>query len=58
MWQWFLNLVLKPTVLYSLLLSVCESVSSSVIFDSLQPLRTLQARVLEWVAIPFSRRSS
>ena len=45
-----------------------ESVSCSVVLDSLQPMDCslpgssvhgiLQARVLNWVAIPFSRRSS
>ena len=49
--------------------SKCESVSHSVEFDSLQPhemcslsgssvRRILQARILEWVAISFSRGSS
>ena len=28
MWQWFLNLVLKPTVLYSLLLSLAINIST------------------------------
>ena len=46
---------------------ICESDSHSVMYDSLQPmdcppgscvLGILQARILEWVAIPFSRASS
>ena len=35
-----------------------ESESHSVISDSLQPHGILQARILEWVALPFSRGSS
>ena len=43
---------------------VCESESPSVVSNSLQPYGLyivhglLQARILEWVAIPFSRGSS
>ena len=32
--------------------------SESRIFDSLQPQGILQARILEWVAFPFTRGSS
>ena len=32
--------------------------SLSVVSDSLQPLGILQARILEWVAVPSSRGSS
>ena len=44
-------------------MKVKESESCSVVFDSLQPMDytvhgILQARILEWVALPFSRRSS
>ena len=35
-----------------------ESESHSVVSDSLQPHGILQARILEWVAFPFSRGSS
>ena len=35
-----------------------ESESHSVMSDSLQPCGILQARILEWVAFPFSRGSS
>ena len=35
-----------------------ESESCSVVPDSLQPHGILQARILEWVAFPFSRGSS
>ena len=35
-----------------------ESKSHSVVSGSLQPHGILQARALEWVAFPFSRRSS
>ena len=35
---------------------ICES--HSLVSDSLQPHGILQARTLEWVAFPFSRRSS
>ena len=35
-----------------------ESESHSVVSDSLQPHGILQARILEWVAFPFSRVSS
>ena len=48
--------------------SVTESVSLSAVSNSLQPMdcslsgfsahEILQARILEWVAMPFSRRSS
>ena len=34
-----------------------ESESHSVVSDSLRPLGILQARILEWVAFPFSRGS-
>ena len=47
---------------------VCVCVSHSAMFDSLQPMDysppgssvhgSLQARILEWVAIPFSRGAS
>ena len=47
---------------YFLHLIVKESKSSSVVFDSLWPYGIvhgiLQARILEWVAVPFSRGSS
>ena len=44
-------------------MKVKESESCSVMFDTLQPMDftvhgILQARILEWVALPFSRRSS
>ena len=35
-----------------------ESESCSVVYDSLRPQGLLQARILEWVAFPFSRGSS
>ena len=35
-----------------------ESESFSVVFDFLQPQGILQARILEWLAFPFSRGSS
>ena len=35
-----------------------ESESHSVVSDSLRPFGILQARILEWVAFPFSRGSS
>ena len=35
-----------------------ESQSRSVMSDSLQPYGLLQARILEWVAFPFSRGPS
>ena len=38
--------------------SYCESESHSVVSNSLWPHGILQARILEWVAIPFSRESS
>ena len=56
-----------PCLLYTLLVW-CGCVSHSVVPDSLRPIDysppgssvhgILQARILEWVAIPFSRRSS
>ena len=68
-WRW-----LQPTQeksqkpLHPCLLSESESVSCSIVSDSLQPHGLyppgssvhgiLQARILEWVAIPFSRGSS
>ena len=35
-----------------------ESESRSIVSNSLRPHRLLQARILEWVAFPFSRGSS
>ena len=35
-----------------------ENDSLSVVSDSLQPHGILQARILEWVAFPFSRGSA
>ena len=48
---------------FSLLTRKVKSESHSVVFDSLRPHgcivdETLQARILEWVAFPFSRGSS
>ena len=42
------------------LIEVKGSESHSVVYDSLQPhgLYIHQARILEWVAVPFSRGSS
>ena len=37
---------------------VCVCFNRSVVSDSLWPLGLLQARILEWVAFPFSRGSS
>ena len=39
------------------LFKVCFVDSRSVMYDSLQPHGHLQARILEWVAYPFSSRS-
>ena len=56
--QYWLSLYLKAKV------SESESESCSVMSDSLQPqwtvqsMEILQARILEWVAFPFSRGSS
>ena len=36
--------------------SHCES--CSIVSDSLRPHRIIQARILEWVAFPFSRECS
>ena len=47
---------------YLMFTSISESESRSVVSDSLQPQGLihgiLQARILEWVALPFSRGSS
>ena len=47
---------------YLMFTSISESGSRSVVSDSLQPQGLihgiLQARILEWVALPFSRVSS
>ena len=50
-------------LLFAYLLNASESESGSVVSDSLQPLELyspwiLQARILEWIAVPFSRGSS
>ena len=52
--------LLLPPSIYP---SISESESGSVVSDSLQPHglyshEILQARILEWVAVPFSRGSS
>ena len=39
------------------LVTESESESCLVVSDSLRPHETLQARILEWVAFPFSRGS-
>jgi len=51
---WHIYLVLKS----HLQRAKSESESCSVVSDSLQPHGILQARILEWVAVPFSRGSS
>ena len=61
-WMWFPNGCIKPSVTERACLLSC-----SVVSDSLQPVECslpgssvhgiLQARILEWVAIPFSRGS-
>ena len=38
--------------------TITESESGSVVSNSLQPHGILQARILEWIAFPFSRGSS
>ena len=44
------------TSIYYIVFAVSES--CSIVSDSLHPLWNLQARILEWVAFPFSRGSS
>jgi len=66
-WQfdpWFLCLYCRSLVwrILSIIFLACESESCSVVSDSLWPHGILhgilQARILEWVAFPFSRGSS
>ena len=58
------NLKITENIIYALLINrMCAMISCSIVSNSVAPqvplsMRILQARILGWVAMPFSRGSS